>query len=164
MEKRGSLAGFPFFVLVREGAGEGAESPDNRASGLRNGMLTDLLGSARPHDGMMTDRRRRAGAQDDLDGTMAGRPGSRGSRGSDGGAQHDAAVVEVRLRVGGAARYSEVRIYWRETFSSIEAPDHWLIMRFSVRRWRPSQEIRISASKGREASMSLPAGSVWGMM
>ena len=50
------------------------------------------------------------------------------------------------------------------TRSSIDAPDHWLIRRFSERMRRPSQAIFRSISKGRVASMSLPAGSVWGTM
>ena len=50
------------------------------------------------------------------------------------------------------------------TRSSIDAPDHWLIRRFSERMRWPSQAIFRSISKGRVASMSLPAGSVWGTM
>lgn len=53
---------------------------------------------------------------------------------------------------------------WAGTLSSMEAPDHWLMERRSRSSRLPSKSMRMSSGKGRVASMSLPAGSVWGMM
>lgn len=54
--------------------------------------------------------------------------------------------------------------YVRSTRISTEAPDHWLIRRFSVRSNLSAYEMRISISNGLLLSMSLPEGNVCGTM